>query len=550
MTRRILLIVIFTFFVLIAQDTITPDSLSAATSDSVAVITDEDTLEITEGQTDSLSIAERIARERIESIQELQVSIDEADTAEKVNPLTIEDALYQLIQNNTDIQRARIEWQVGVRRHRASYGVFEPYFTTDYEVSSSDRYDATQSELRESMAVGFEGILPSATQYQFSFTQKDIRYAQNSLDVPNVSSMFTIRQPILRDLIGNGPLSEIRIARTEEDILYNRYRTALIDKCYELENLYWQLVYIQKRRRNSERSVEAAQQIVRDSRTLALSGMISQLDAIEASSQLAERQTQLSNIVLEHEAAMNQLLLMLGVSADSSTSGVTAVTPLQTDMDEDLALSIEEIDSVIINEQPEYISQELEIHRSSQVVKRQRGSVLPELNLIGSWGTSGSSQTFKTAVERYRSDDLDDHYWRYGIELRIPLGAGIRERNMLDIERLNLQLAELEGENLREKLTSQAVLTGEKIGDLKASLENAGVVVEYRTSLLESEFMRLRAGLSTIQKIFELEEALADARQSELEMVATYRMTIALQERLLGTTLEKIEVLIEELATE
>lgn len=154
-------------------------------------------------------------------------------------------------------------------------------------------------------------------------------------------------------------------------------------------------------------------------------------------------------------------------------------------------------------------------------------------------GISGANKNFDYAAEQFLDAERNKHNWACAVEFKVPLGTGIRERNLLKAEKLNRKIAEMEETSLRNELTAQSILTVDRIRDLAHNLTNATIVVEYRTTLLQSEQVRLRAGLSNVRKIFEMEQDLANARETELEMRVQYHMTLSLYDRLLGVTLSR-----------
>jgi outer membrane protein TolC len=489
----------------------------------------------------SIPAPDRIAQDRINRIRSSTGrNAPEADMPPAF-PLTLDDAIRKLIEHNKEVRKARLEYLAGEMRFLAAIGVFEPSLNWTHNYSEAERPDALLYELRQSNKSGIEGILPTSTRYNVSFSQQDIRFPQSTLEWPMVSSGVTITQPLLKDFLGNGPLSDIKIAKAERQIAYNRYRSTLMAQCYNLETTYWKLVYLQEKRRNAEKSVTVARQIVDDSRTLVASGVISKLDAIEVSSQLAQRQMVLSKVKLENTNAMSELMQMIGFSLDSALLSPTAITPLQVVVRDNMpdSLSPKAIDSIVSVVQPELLAAEYTKTRSSVAVSQLKGKALPELNLTGNVGVFTANRNYNLAEEQFFNGGIYKNNWSCGIEFKVPLGTAVRDRYLLKAEKFSQKIAETEAKYIRNELVVQSTLTIDRIRDLVENIANATVVVDYRTSLLQSELVRLRAGLSNVRKIFEMERDLAEARESELELRAQYYMTLSLVDRLLGKTLGK-----------
>lgn len=482
----------------------------------------------------------RIAQERINRMRSpLQGKAEEWKSS--AMRITIDEAIQRLVLRNADIRKAQLEFLAGEKMFAASFGIFEPYLVGSNEYSESQRHDAILIELRNTLKTGVEGVLPTGTKYGIFYTDKNVRFAQSSLEIPSVGASVRVTQPILRDFLGNGPLSEIKIRRAERQIAFNRYRSTLMERCFNLERIYWKLVYLQEKRKNAEKSVAVARQISNESRMMVSSGLMSKLDAVEVNSQVAQREMALTNVKLDHLSAMAEFMQMIGFGSDSALIQIVAATPFR-ETEHTLAsetLSKEEVDSILAAGQPEYLAARYNVHRSSIALAQQRGRALPELNLTGLYGISGTHRIHESAFQQFLDPERNKHNWACAVELKVPLGAGIRERNMVKAEQLNHEISELERGKLKNELASLAVMTAEKIHDLGQNLSNARVMVEYRSSLLQSEMVRHRAGLSSIRKIFEMEQELENARESELEMLVDYRLALSLRDRLLGVTLKK-----------
>ncbi len=483
---------------------------------------------------------EKIAQDRIKMMRAFILPDTSGEESLSAYPLSLDEAIQRLIEHNKEVQRAKLEYLIGEKRFLAAFGIFEPYLSGTYEYSESERPDAVLIEMRETMRGGIEGVLPTGTRYGFHVTQKDIRFAQSTLEWPTVSSTVSVTQPILKDFLGNGPLTQIKVARAERQIAFNRFRSTLMAQCYALENTYWKLVYLQEKRRNAEKSVAVANQIVNDSRTLVASGIMSKLDAVEVSSEQAQRQMALSGIKIEHAGVIAELKQMIGYDQDPSLTHLKAVTPLLVNNEQLLIDTLPaDFDSLLSLYQPELLTAEFTRIRSRIAVSQQVGKSLPELNLTGIVGVSGSNKEINQAVSQFYDSERNKRNWACAVEFKVPLGSGLSERNLLKAEKLNEKIAKLEEASLKREITAQTALTLERVHDLSRNLSSASVVVDYRTSLLQSEMVRLRAGLSSVRTIFEVEQELTKARESELEMRVQYQMTLSLYDRILGTTLSR-----------
>jgi outer membrane protein TolC len=113
--------------------------------------------------------------------------------------------------------------------------------------------------------------------------------------------------------------------------------------------------------------------------------------------------------------------------------------------------------------------------------------------------------------------------WSVGLELRVPMLLGISERYGLEAAVLKGKLAEARLAAMEYEIINSIETLLLKVTTLRARVENAHKVVDFRKRMLDAELSRLEAGKSNSRLIYAAEEELTKARRWELESIAALR---------------------------
>lgn len=519
-----------------------PDTIKTVNSeldffDSTSVLSDTTDPDSLPAVNDSGSAKDTINQPHTDSI----IFDLDKNSKEMVVHLTIDEAIDLLLQFNPEIARAKLEWMASQDKYKASFGNFEPALVSNFKYDATNRSTSLFTQQELNFSTGIEGLLPSATKYSLNFSQSDIRsHFSDNLDKPVTFAGFSLTQPLLQGLWFGKPIVEIRFADAEKNIALQKYRSTLFSKIYELETAYWKLCLAQEKVIFSKRSVEIASEIVKDAQIQVKTGKISQLETLEASAGLASRQSILTDAQKELMAAMGQLKLLIANQKFSTDTLIYANTPLGAEITDSLVDSyVPPSSDSIYMLQPEYLQKKFELDKEILIRKYHSDQCLPELNLKGTWGyqvraSTGSMSWYNFWDKDYRRGN---GIYRAEIELRVPLGMRIKERNLLAAEKRNVISAETAYKSTELQIFNLLSVAKKRLEDIKRNLKNARIVIDYRESLLKTEFIRQKAGKSNFRKIFEIEEELTKALQWEMENIIDLNATSAELARLTGYTL-------------
>lgn len=471
--------------------------------------------------------------------------------------LTLREAVHTAARRSPVARQSLLQWRISQRGTAASWGEFEPELVGEYSTSSTERensaeqarsqFEETFSEDREEYSLGLEGGLLSGGTFwigsSLSAVQSNIVEEEfepgEAFDDTEYTAFAGLRfdQPLLKGLAGGAPLVGVRVQKREELVAFHTYRRQLMQVVADVELAYWRLAAAQTRLQIAQEAVDIARELVADSRGLFEAGRISELEMIEAETGLAVRESTLAAAQQEIEDARAELALLLFSRDVPRGVRIVATDALEI---EPSPVSGDEFLARAYESQPDYLIRREELARQRIVTTFQEGQRLPQINISGSYGVSGLGRTFQESV----NDAMGQQFptWSLAIEGRIPMLAGVTERNELAAARLREEIAVDNLDAVEFELERSVSALAMRVGSVQSQLEAARDVREFREQQLDVERSRLEAGRSSEREVFDVLSAVAEARQQELDQVLRYREARTRLALVSGTILELNEL--------
>src|SRR6185437_12764712 len=189
---------------------------------------------------------------------------------------------------------------------------------------------------------------------------------------------------------------------------------------------------------------------------------------------------------------------------------------------------------------PDYLIQLQKVEQEKVRLGVARNQRLPELDFKGAYGYNGLGSTPGDSLNFLESRDFPS--WSMGLELHIPLGGGIKERNDFKAAKLTLQESVANLNAIQTQIANALDAGIRKTRRWQESIQSYQSVIDFNESLLKTQEARLRAGTIEPRKVLEVEADLFDARQSLAEaLVQRQRALLALQ-LAEGTILKEIHL--------
>lgn len=448
--------------------------------------------------------------------------------------MSLSDATSAAVQHNPTVQEARLQWLVRQSQEKAAWGDFEPALVSSYGDNSLHRQNTASeqvsqfgrteySEDKTQIDVGLEGRFLTGASYRLGYTlsQTESDFITGSEYQSTLG--LNLEQPLLKGFTRQSALAPLRLARLDVLIAFHTLRKQLMSVVSSVQSGYWDLVLAQERHRIAGDSVRIAQDILTDAQERIQVGKISELDLHEAETQLALRAADQEDRGLDEQEADTRLRLLLADEGLSKAPRIEGVDALAAESWDSQRFSAEgqALSELAMRLQPDLAIKRAEVEKELIRLDYSRDQALPELNAKASVGFMGLGDTPEGSLQTLSGQEFPN--WSVAIELRIPVLGDVKNRNAVEIARLNRELAAGQLQAAENEITMSVDALVRRVLVYGSQIETARRETAFRKQQLDVEMTRFEAGKSDIRSVYELEDGLSQARVRELESENRFR---------------------------
>ena len=447
--------------------------------------------------------------------------------------MSLEELLDEVIAANLRIQASELDHLMAHERAKAEWAIFEPVWLITLAKEANTRQNTTEQFLSQRVSIfdeenqtystALEGKLPTGATLRLGVQARRLTNNLQSAAIGEEWESFsgvTLSQPLLRDRGWKNAATQIRLAASDSEVALQEYRSQIALVLSEAERAYWDLVATEAFVGLRQRSVEAAERMLRDNRERLEAGKTTEIEVLQSEAGLALRRSRLADALQRRVDAAARLDAFLGRDAAESpgirTTESIAATPVLPTRDEALAASF--------RLHPAYRAQLERCEQAGLRLAFAKNQILPRLDLKASYGLNGLSDRFDTTFREGWSNDYPS--WYVGMELRIPLFDSKRERHQLAAARLRERQALLELSAIEIELMNGVHVLLEQVASLQNRVAAMNQVVALQERLLANEREALAVGKSESRKVLEEEEDLSDAQLEALAAQLELRRTL------------------------
>ncbi|MBI5396887.1 MAG: TolC family protein [Verrucomicrobia bacterium] len=476
--------------------------------------------------------------------------------------LTIRDCIRLGLQQNLDIGIQRLNPVIAAADILAAEGIFDVNWRTSMNEARAKRpggVSSVSSGFVASPAVtartdvfetGFTGKSPIGTTYDVGMNIQRLD-SQGSSGRTLQWSAFTgieLTQPLAKGFGWEVNTFDIRVARKSKDISYMQFVQQVMQTVATIESSYYDIIYDYENVRVKQQSVGLALRFLDESKKRFEVGTMSRLDIVQAEAEVAQREGDLIDAMRTldlHQAAFKQL-----ISRDVVPLRDALVVPV--DRPSVVPRVLNPLDNIRagLENRPEYMQRRLELERSHIYVKYYRNSLLPGVDLTGSYGfnalSAGNPQNDWTRLDNNMNSIYGAQFpaWAAGVVVTVPLGNDTARGNYrhwkIAVEQALLSL----------KKTEQDIIVGVDSAAIQVQAKSKLIVSRQAATRLQEETLRaeeekLKAGTSTTFVVLRIQRDLTDARVNELRAIAAYNPALVALELKDGTILKRAGVAIE-----
>jgi outer membrane protein len=512
----------------------------------------------------------------------------------EVLPLSLAEAIALGIENNTDVQLVRYDPPIAEYEHDAAWGAYDPALFGDYTYQSTNLPVASaffpgQFIERTSFGdAGIAGLVPLlGWNYQIAYAGDSI---QTNSRVQTLATTYTsnvtasLNAPLLRGAWWGGAWTQVKQTGIASEIAMEQFRQNLMDLVggpagipleanESIEASYWTLAARKQELEVANKSLETARVLLDQTRAQYEVGVVSRVEVTEAEAGVADREfRQITAENFYHRAQDNLIDRVYGPRLTPTLS--IQIEP--TDRPENyvtFALDPAASTARALERRPELTIARQQVEQSEIQLKFARNSRLPQLDVVGSYGTHGlagnnpncpftqidpmtglclitPTQPANIGTEYgdthdFYFDGQDNRVWTAGAVASIPIPNRAGRANVAASElamRRALTLVRREEQDIVKEVR-------DAVRNLASALEGvqaAERAVAASEEQLRAERIRLQHGESTPFDVLEREENLVTAESQRINALRVYHLSVTSLDRAQGTLLEDRSIVLED----
>ena len=488
-------------------------------------------------------------------------------------PLSLNDAVKRALENNNDIEIARDDVRIAETQLRALEGIFDPIFSITPQIDK--RVIPVQNIFAGGGTTGSLSnttltLSPTVTKqfgrgggnYQLTFSNsRTTTTATNSTLNPFYSSNLSLGvvQPLWRNRSIDNNRRQIRIQRKRIQQSDADFRLRTIDTITRVQQAYWELVFALRDQQNQLENLNLTRENLRNVDAQIAAGAKAPLERAEVQTELASRETALLTAVQNVSVAENNLKQLI-FKERSSADWSAQITPSDSPSFNEAPVNLADAMKDAQENRPELRRLRLEAEVNSIDLTFFKNQTKPQFDLeavVATTGLAGSPATdlpvgispnpslvggYSKTLENVFS--FNTYNVTVGVAIQIPFknktaqanlaGAKIQQEQLLASMRSTEQVVEVDVRN-----AAQAVESSRR---RVLSARQARVNAELQ---LEGEQRLYTVGRSTTFLLFQRQNALTNARASELRAQTDYNKAIADLQRATATTLRANNVIVQ-----
>ena len=463
-----------------------------------------------------------------------------------VRPVTLPEVLQMALQNNFDIQFARLSPEIARYNLLGSYGVYDPVFGFGYTYSYSsepggftDEGIPIPSSENSSDRWGNEGgmlsgYLPTGLRYnggvgvnRQEFTGIDFETLVNNgvtnrVEVPFVNETFTggagisLTQPLLRDFWIDQPRATIKMNKKRLKISEWQLRAQLMTTISQVENAYLDLIRARENIKVQRAALDYNNQLLRENKKRVEVGALAPLDEKQAEAEVARGVAALLQTEQTYAVALNNLKTL--ITQDFPSIANVVFDPIETLVAVPSSTELAESWKRGLTMRPEIQQLKLDLEARDIQLKYLKNQIWPALDLVGTYGQSSRNTSYSRALEDLYHDE--NPRYSYGVVLSIPIG----------------------NRSARNTYKAQKVSNAQALIDYKALEQDIMVSIDNAIKLLQSQYQQVEA---TRQARLFAQDALAAEQKKYENGKSTSFQVLLFQRDLTRTRFEELAALAE-----
>jgi len=470
-------------------------------------------------------------------------------TLESGPPLSLAEAIRRALDQNQNIQVQAFSPEIARANTLAALGQFDPALnfarTRDrtYAVPGVPVPLATESLQVDDYSLALGGMLPLGTTYSIGANAENENGQFNRFtDDYESFAGINVTQPLLRGFGFGANLVNVRVARANRSISEWQYRQTLIDTVTDVIVAYNNLTLEHEALRIAQRSRDLAATLLTESEQRLKAGDGAQSDVTAARARVAGQEESILVAANAVHTIENQLRELMGEkSFPPGQPEYLVEAPVPPELTVDPAADYQ----AALNDRPDYQAARLGIVINRATSVAARNGLLPQVNLIWSYGYNGLSGDFAASRHMVTTEDFPSS--SIGVNLSIPI-TNAAGRGRARAARLTLEQSQADLKRLEADIAVSVANAASQIDTTRRRVAADQTAYDLANQALGDEVKKLLASspgsstLTVIQQQTSLigaENSLANAKAAQVQAAAIY-------DQQLGATLRRYHIALAE----
>jgi outer membrane protein len=465
-------------------------------------------------------------------------------------PLSLDEAVARALENNVDIAVERYNPELSAQDVISAEGYYDPFLFTNLSKTSTDTkgtnfFSGGDAVNNKTGLWNFGLGIPIKTGAEFSLAfnnnKRDTNNAFTTFNpVYNSSLSINVTQPLLKGFKVDAPRNQLRLAKKSREISDVQFRQTIINTVATVKGYYYELLFAIDNLVAAQTNLDLAKKLLGENEIRVKVGTMAPLDVVTAQSEVAAREEGVilaENALAEAEDDLKRAIFPENDPAMWSTR----VVPTDHPTAEPMPVNVEAAVQSALQNRTDVVAARKSLERADYNLQYAKNRLLPQLDLVGTYGGSGAGGTqlirdeaggpvIDTIPGGY-GDALDEVFGRdyptwtvgFNVSYAIPNRSAkanaasaqlSKDQTLASFRRLELQVA------AEVRTAARGVESGFK---RVASTQAARRLAAER---LDAEEKKFAAGMSTNFLVTQAQRDLAEQQVNELRAVADYRKSV------------------------
>jgi outer membrane protein TolC len=373
---------------------------------------------------------------------------------------------------------------------------------------------------------------------------------------PSWSAQYT--QPLLRNFSVDSTRQQLVVTGLNQDISEIQLQALIINTISNVRNAYWDYVFAVQSVEVAQRSVDLAEQLVKDNQTRVEIGTMAPIDVVQAQSQAA---TQRQNLAAAEGARRTAELTLkrLIVAGTQDPNWNAALDPTDRPDFVPQTVDVEAAVRRALDARTDLAQAKKNLQVNDVTLKYLRNQTLPQADLVARYALSGQGGTQYitqgTGITRTITGELPGGYgdalstllnskyptWNVSVNISYPIGTSAQEAS---VARARVQLTQVEAQlrQIELQVATDVTNAATQVQNNVERVQAAQAAREFAQRQLEAEQSKFEVGMSTNYFVVQAQRDLATAQNAELQAILAYRKSLVELERLQQTTLQSSNI--------